>query len=290
MKVSEVLVPLERVAPPALAEPWDNVGLQVGDARSEVTGCLLSLDVSPETVREARRVHAGLIIAHHPVILAPLAAVTAQTPAGDTVLAAARASVSIYVAHTNLDAAPDVGTAAVLAARLGLKPGPPLAAYRGAGEGGVTAQVGEGTTAADGSEDAARAEAFGQGMVCEAPEIALGALAEYVVGKLGRREVGMVGDAERPVRRIALAPGSGGAFVEQAARVADVLVTGEVKYHDAVRAAQLGLAVLTAGHYDTERPVLDVLAKLIADSFGSRLGVAISQTRTDPVSSWFQTA
>ena len=289
MKVREVVLPIERVAPPALAEPWDNVGLQIGDADADVTGCLLSLDVSPETVREARRVHAGLIVAHHPVILPPLAAVTAQTPAGDTILAAARAGVSVYVAHTNLDAAPGVGTAAVLAARLGLQPGPPIVPHRSNGWGGAGRSRDEDTHPA-GDEGRARAGAFGAGMLCEAPEIALGALAEYVAGKLGRREVDLVGDADRPVCRVALAPGSGGALVEQAARVADVLVTGEVKYHDALRAAQLGLAVLAAGHYDTERPVLDALAKLIADHFGARLGVAISQTRTDPVSSWPHTA
>lgn len=286
MKVSEVLLPIELVAPPALAEPWDNVGLQVGDADAEVADCLLALDVSPETVREARRVNAGLIIAHHPVILPSLAAVTAQSPAGATVLAAARAGLSVYVAHTNLDAAPGIGTAAVLAARLGLKPGPPLVFHHdNPGEGGGPSD-GEDNSSAAQEETAAPPGAFGLGMLCEAPEIALGALAEYVAGKLGRREVGMVGDADRPVRRIALAPGSGGALVERAARRADVIVTGEVKYHDALCAAQLGLAVLAAGHYDTERPVLDALARLITDHCGARLGVAISQTRTDPVSSW----
>ena len=127
MTVADIIALMEAVAPPATAESWDNVGLQVGNAAQETAGCLLTLDVGLETLREAKQCGAGLIVAHHPVIFRPLRAVTEGQPAGSVILAAARAGLSIYVAHTNLDAAPDIGTAAALAEHLGLGSGPSLA-------------------------------------------------------------------------------------------------------------------------------------------------------------------
>jgi dinuclear metal center YbgI/SA1388 family protein len=264
MRITEIIALIEAAAPPATAEAWDNVGLQVGNPDAETNGCLLALDVTPETIREARQCGAGLVIAHHPLIFAPLASVTEQTPVGATILAAARGNVAVYVAHTNLDAAPAVGTAAALAEALGLPFGPVLAPVEGGEHPG-------------GEIPSPR----GIGMIVEVPALKLAALAEYVEGKLART-VSLVGDGERLVRFAALVPGSGGSLVEQAAAGADVMITGEIKYHEALDAAALGLGVIAAGHYDTERPVLNVLARHLKEATAGALQVGISQIRSDP--------
>ena len=44
-----------------------------------------------------------------------------------------------------------------------------------------------------------------------------------------------------------------------AAAGADVFVTGECKHHQALEAQARGMAVLTCGHYETERVVLETL-------------------------------
>ncbi len=335
MRVKDIVRALETVAPPAIAEPWDRVGLQVGDPDAETNGCLLTLDISTETLREARRCGVALVVAHHPLIFTPLSAVTAGTVVGEVILAAARAGVSIYVAHTNLDASLEVGTAAALADRLGLERGPALVPVAAAGSTATVAVTGEPevtgrllqetaadelawhqwpitrvpgggeavvrsetTTAADVAETlAARAHAaglactvspltppaaaFGMGMTCRVPEIKLGAFAQYVAAKLGRRRVTMVGDAERTIRTVALVPGSGGGLCEACAAV-DAMVTGEVKYHEAHQAHERGMGIIAAGHYETERPVLDGLARHLEHVLGPRLTVAITQVVSDP--------
>jgi dinuclear metal center YbgI/SA1388 family protein len=75
--------------------------------------------------------------------------------------------------------------------------------------------------------------------------------ARLVAGRAGEGP-GRAGSAT--VRRVAVCPGKGGDHVRAAAGAgADVFVTGELGYHEALDAAQLGLAVITAGHLATER-------------------------------------
>ena len=69
---------------------------------------------------------------------------------------------------------------------------------------------------------------------------------------LGLGELAYAGKAERLVDRVAVVAGSGGSLLEEAAAVADVLITGDLRYHDAQRATDLGLAVIQAPHFEVE--------------------------------------
>ncbi|HEY8346745.1 MAG TPA: Nif3-like dinuclear metal center hexameric protein [Symbiobacteriaceae bacterium] len=89
----------------------------------------------------------------------------------------------------------------------------------------------------------------------------LGALAERLKQELGLAHVAVVGDPHRTVATVAVGAGAGGSLVQTAARRgADVLVTGDVKYHDARDAADAGLGVIDIGHYSSERIVVRPLA------------------------------
>ena len=112
--------------PPADAEGWDAVGLHVGDAeRDTVGGVLVTLDVTTRVIDEARAMDADLVVAHHPLLLRPLARLTPETAAGRIALHAARHGVAIHAAHTNLDRAVD-GTSVPAADVLGLVDRQPL--------------------------------------------------------------------------------------------------------------------------------------------------------------------
>jgi len=103
---------------------------------------------------------------------------------------------------------------------------------------------------------------------------------------LGVKHLRYVGDLNRPVRKVGVLPGSGGDFVARAAsRGADVYVTGDVKYHQARLAEDLGLAVVDPGHYATETPVIEVLAHHLQTRLreeGSEARVYISRKLKDP--------
>jgi len=105
MRVSEAISVLERLAPLALAEPWDRVGLQIGDPASPVRRALICIDMTEAVVREAVKFRAGLILAYHPPIFEPLKSLTASDRKSCAVRRCIRAGISVYSPHTALDAA-----------------------------------------------------------------------------------------------------------------------------------------------------------------------------------------
>jgi dinuclear metal center YbgI/SA1388 family protein len=99
-------------------------------------------------------------------------------------------------------------------------------------------------------------------------------LANRVRDILNADRVKVAGDRTRSAQTVAVCPGSGGDLVETAARVgADALVTGDVKYHQALAAAESGLVVIDAGHGPTERPAVALMAEFLADRFGDAVQV-----------------
>lgn len=106
MNVGEVIRVLERIAPPQYAEPWDNIGLLIGASDWNVGSILLTIDLTPDVLAEARSGRTSMIIAYHPPIFDSLDAVTDATVSQRIVLDAARNGIAVYSPHTALDAAP----------------------------------------------------------------------------------------------------------------------------------------------------------------------------------------
>ncbi|MEM1107368.1 MAG: Nif3-like dinuclear metal center hexameric protein [Planctomycetota bacterium] len=105
MKLSQVISGLRGVAPEALAEPWDKVGLHLGDPEQAVSKGLLCIDLTEAVVAEAVKKGCELIVAYHPPIFQPLTGLTDDGPwTQRRVLAAARANLAVYSPHTALDA------------------------------------------------------------------------------------------------------------------------------------------------------------------------------------------
>lgn len=117
---------------PALAEDWDNVGLQVGDPTTEIERILVCLDAEEIAIEEAQRLNAQLVVSHHPLIFKPLKRLTPSDETGRTLFRAIRNEIAVYSAHTNLDRAAD-GLNDWLAQRLGLENCQPLEKPQAAG-------------------------------------------------------------------------------------------------------------------------------------------------------------
>ncbi len=117
--VREIAEAVEEIAPRALAEDWDNVGLQVGDHDVEIHEVLVALTPLPEVFEEAEGIGANFLLFHHPLIFRPLKSVDAASYPGDLVARAVRKSLTVYAAHTNYDAAPG-GVSVALAESLEL--------------------------------------------------------------------------------------------------------------------------------------------------------------------------
>ena len=118
--VAQIIKIMDRLAPPWLAEEWDNVGLQIGDPRLPVRRIWIALDPSQEVVNAACEKNVDLLITHHPLIFRPLKSIDFDTPGGAIIQMATNHQLAIFSAHTNLDIVRD-GVNDVLAQRLGVQ-------------------------------------------------------------------------------------------------------------------------------------------------------------------------
>lgn len=120
MRAIDIISILESFAPPVYQESYDNSGLQVGESSREITGVLLTLDITEGVIEEAIRRGCNMIIAHHPILFSGLRRLTGRTYVERVVMLALKNDIVLYAAHTNLDNA-RAGVNAMIAEKLGLQ-------------------------------------------------------------------------------------------------------------------------------------------------------------------------
>jgi dinuclear metal center YbgI/SA1388 family protein len=278
--LSEVQRVLEGLAPRGLAEPWDNPGLQVGDPDRRINGILVSLDPTLAAVREASGRGAQLLVTHHPLIFRPISSLDMSSFPGDVIGEAVRTGVSVVSLHTNLDSA-EGGINDILAGLLDLRDVEVL--EKRAGDG----------TAPQIIPAKAKAETTGLGRVGNLPDsVSLSVMKTKVMEALcTKRPLRQIGDRRDMVRRVAVVGGAGGSLVAQAVeRGADILVTGDVTYHQALEAVRLGLTVIDGGHFLTERAAMRVFAerlKAVLFSGGWEVWVTYLEAEQSPFDGCF---
>ena len=320
------------MAPPGLAEDWDNSGLQVGDPAMPVKRIMVALDPTPDAVKAAISSECQLLLTHHPLIFKPQKSISTSTQQGRTIHTAIGNGLAIVCMHTNYDIVPG-GLNDLLADRVGLAECQPLqvtarqelvklvvfvpaehldpvrsalfpyaeqlglyrdCSFVAPGEGTFTPLDGAapfiGTTGKlervaeqrlelllDRANLARAVKALLTAHPYEEPAFDIYPLlqegTQQGLGRLGRlpaplrlddyaARIGMelkapgvryVGAPDLMVSKVALCSGSGASLLRCAARAgADVLVTGDVKYHEARDAEELGIALIDAGHFPTE--------------------------------------
>jgi dinuclear metal center YbgI/SA1388 family protein len=126
----------------------------------------------------------------------------------------------------------------------------------------------------------------GQGRIGVLPEATpLRLLAQRVKTQLRTETVQVVGNLDRMVSVVGIACGAAGEFLKDAEREgADVFLTGELRFHECLRAESAGMAVLLPGHYATERPGVEDLAVKL-QTLCPTLKIWASNQETDPIHS-----
>ena len=228
MKLDDLIQAMESLAPADTALEFDNVGLLIGTDRSEIRRVLLALDCTPAVADEAVLKDCDLVLTHHPLFFNGVKRILPDAPDTAAAYKLIRHGIGLFAAHTNLDAA-EGGVNTALCRLLGIEnevPVPPENIMR----------VGE----------------------LKAPTT-LFRFAKLVREKLGG--AALTAGQDRPVRRVAVLGGSGGGDCAYAAKFgADVYVTGECKHSQGIDAGTMGLAVIAAGHHETENLVIEPLA------------------------------
>ena len=235
-QVKDILTALDRIAPFALAESWDNSGLQAGDPSWAVHRVLVALDVTADAMAAAAEKEADLLITHHPLVMRPEKSVDFSRMPGRVVYRSARDRIAVVAAHTNLDKARD-GLNDYFAQILDIACTGPLSAD------------------SDGSE------AAGIGRIGTLKQAtSLKGLAQDIKRRLGIPGVRVIGALDHTISRVALCTGSGGSLTDQfLASPAEAYITGDLKYHEARDIETRGRAAVDVGHFASEHIVVDLL-------------------------------
>ena len=244
MKIREIMGALEQFAPLSLQDSYDNAGLQIGLTEdADVSGALLSLDVTEDVVDEAERLGCNLILSHHPLLFHPLKQIIQYDSLGRIVLKTIRKGIAIYSAHTNLDNAYG-GVSYEMAARLGLKDvqtlQPSISARMGKDDGaGVIGSLNEPLSSNDFLN-----------LVKQT----------FLLPCLRYTELS---DKNRLISRVALCGGAGAFLIPKAVQQkADAYITGEIGYHRFF-GYENNILLAEIGHFESERYTVDLLMSIL---------------------------
>ncbi|MCR4437041.1 MAG: Nif3-like dinuclear metal center hexameric protein [Clostridiales bacterium] len=126
-----------------------------------------------------------------------------------------------------------------------------------------------------------KAYGFGKVGLLERPQ-ALDSFIPFIKKALNVKDLRVIGKDGRMVKKVAVFCGSfDGDLGAVADKKADVLVTGDIKYHTALDIVEKGMCVIDAGHFNTERIIVPGLVELLKRRF-SGLEVLSSNVEKDP--------
>ncbi len=210
-------------------------GLQV-EGRARIRRVVSGVTASLELLRRAAELDACALLVHHGWFWrGEDARVIGQRH--KRLKALLQADMNLYAYHLPLDAHPQLGNNAQLAARLGWQ---------------AESRFGK----------------QGLGLLGRAPQATRAELVQALERVLGR-PVLLVGQAEAPVGRLAWCTGAAQGWIEQARQAgADTYVSGEISEPTAHYAREMGVAYLACGHHATERYGVQALGEHLAQQFG----------------------
>lgn len=238
----DVITVIERTAPLHIAASWDHSGLQVPAAHREISSLAVCLDPVPATIAAALEHGADMILSHHPLAMSPR-----FTDREDSYTAALRqlfkADVPLYAAHTSLDANPR-GPSGWLARALSMQDACVL-------EPTGSIENADGTTLE-----------CGFGLLGTLPEPLELEKALEIINPQAPRLIGVKPEDVHPLC-VAICPGSGGSLAALAAQGgAELFITGDIKYHDALL---MPLPVLDVGHFSLEEHMMRLFAQQLQE-------------------------
>ena len=234
MTVEQLVNALDGIIPKSLSEPWDNDGIDViPDKNAEVSCVLCALDCTSVAINKATELGCNVIITHHPLVFKPLGAIDCDDSVGKRVIECIKRGIAVISFHTRLDII-EGGVNDALANAIGLNNLESFIPY---------------------------------GRIGDIEETEFELFANRVADVLGlnKYELSLVKSTERS-KRVALVSGCGKDEIDKAlASGADTFITGEVMHNHMLDCKELGLNLICATHYATERIVLPLLAEKIGE-------------------------
>lgn len=259
MILEEIILEIEKSYPKENAENWDNIGLIVGDKKKEVKKIMLALDADMETINLGINENIDLLITHHPLIFAPIKAINTDTLIGKKIIKAIKKDMAIYSIHTNIDTSFQ-GLNEYILDKLEIKNFKVLERNTEKKEVGIGRYYKV--------EKNYTIEEY-IGYIKEKLEL------DRVILYAGEKK------GQNQVKKIALVNGAGVSYWKKAYLLGcDTLITGDVKYHDALDAIEMGMKIVDIGHYESEKLFLEIMEKKLNEKF---LDLVIKKNLKSPI-------
>lgn len=263
LKVNNVSEIMEKYAPLNLKESYDNVGLMVGSPEREITSILVCLDCTDAVIEEALKKSCNLIVSHHPLLFHSPKTITTDTLLGRKIIKLIKNDVSLYSSHTNLDSTSG-GLNDLIMKLLGFDSFEIIEPTKISGMG-----------------------CAGIGRISDVmTKVSLNEMCLRVKKALGIDSLRYCGDESMVIRKVAVVNGSGKDYFEQAVALgANCIITGDTTYHYASDLMEEGIALIDAGHYETEWPCMKFVAETIKNEIeilGFSNSVIVSESCRNP--------
>lgn len=240
MLIEELIRSIEAVAPPEAQAAWDLSGLQVATSRKEATLLAIFLDPTPENINKGLAGKADFLLSHHPLTLRP-ALPNRLDSWHESLRLLLCADVPLYAAHTSLDVNFH-GPASWLAHDLSLE------------DMEILEPIGrhEGCLGYGGTGNLPVAQEFSE-------------LCKTIMRMTGVPSARLCGSTPgQQIRRIAWCGGSGASLISCAEKMgAQLFISGDIKYHDALEAR---IPVLDVGHHGYEEKMMLRFSELLRQS------------------------
>ena len=238
MITKDIINFLEEKYPRSNAEEWDNVGLLVGNNKKDVKKIQLSIDATEKAVDYAAQNNVDMIVTHHPLIFKPLKSIVMSELSGRKIIKLIENGLNLYSIHTNLDSSKD-GLNDYILELLEVKKYKII-------------------------DINANDETAGIGRMYTLEEkINILEYADFIKTKMKIKNVRVISnDLKSEVKKIALINGSGMSYWRKVKSLgADLFITGDISYHDALDAKESGLHLIDIGHFESENCFSELLKK-----------------------------
>lgn len=254
LKANDIIEVFEEWVPKELIDSWDNTGFQVGNPDTEIRKILIALDLDDEVLDKAIDDDFQMIITHHPIIFKPLTNLTTTSYLGSVIIRAIKNDIVVYNAHSNLDLV-EGGVNDRLAEVLGLRNLSPLSTI---------------------VKEDYPVNNSGYGRVGYIDSTKFTNYLDIIKSNLDATHLVVYGDTKNSIEKVAVCGGSGSDFILDAYKHGvDVYITGDIKYHDAQFGQQLGLTIIDAGHFNTEKVILPVIKDYLIKKLDNKVEIHV---------------
>ncbi|MFC1671327.1 Nif3-like dinuclear metal center hexameric protein [Spirochaetota bacterium] len=281
MKISEFLQRIEELFPLSIQEDYDNSGSQILFDSDKLTSVMLCLDVDEKVVDESIENGCNLIVSHHPLFFKPINRVVMSEPRSKLMMKLIENRTSLYAAHTNLDKI----YYDKLAKTLGLNN------LKLIFKTNSLDSIKEGQISNVNLADIDK-HYIGFGVTSELENnIKLKEFLKIVKKKLKLDFIVYSGNPDGIISNVAVLNGAGGNSIEDIIGNGgvDCIITGDIGYHNAKFANMNSVSIIDAGHFGTERILLDFLKVQIQDCLTKKhdkpqVKIYLSQSEKNPYS------